>query len=1506
MKRKTWTRIGTWLVSASMLVGMVPTYVLAAQLPQAEPRADEGLVLHYDFESLKTGTIVNDVSGNGKSGEVMPRGSGVETKEVEIFGETQTAIVLQGGQPGTGHNYVEMPAGVLNGLDSVTISCWVYVNQSSGYARIWDIGHNTTSYMYLLDSGYNTGHTGYTAALTNSGWGNEMGPEKGTALDTGVWKLTTVTFDGETNTMTMYEDGAQVGDSVVTDADLSILEGSTQNYIGYGQFGNDLLNGMVADFRIYDYAMTEDEVAAMYNIPDDQRVERDYNALTLGDTSALTDNLDLPTTGVAGSAITWETSDADVITNTGVVTRPQPGEADATATLTATISSGDVSRTKEFTVTVIAQPTDEQRVSADATAINLGSLSAVVENILLPTRGALESTITWESSNEEYLANNGTVTRPVGEPVTVTLTATISYGSAQEARTFEVTILPLYERLDIVKAEAVDVTTSVGIVPSLPAVVKVTYEDSTTGMEKVTWPTGQTGEMYATAGTQTLTGHVVDSTVEVTATITVEDQDYVAPEAQAYLFYLDDVSLDGTDTMFGENMGRTLEYLKVMDADRMLYNFRTAFGQDTKGAQPLTGWEEPSGLLRGHSTGHFMSALAQAYASTGDETYRDKLDYMVTEMRKLQELSQGVPSEFETACTPTSAAQELWSKDPSTWGEGFLSAYSPDQFALLEQYTPYATIWAPYYTMHKLLAGFLDSYIYAGNETGLEVAKDLGLWVYDRLSACTPEQRAKMWSMYIAGEYGGMNESMTRLYELTGDERYLETAKMFDNTDFFDGLAAGEDTIQGRHANQHIPQIVGAIHMYNATGDDYYYRVAENFWELVTSRYAYSIGGVGTGERFQDPYEQGANILGNEGRGENCETCAAYNMLKLTRELYQYDPDNAAYMDYYERTVINQILASQSHDTTEYMHNGVTYMLPIDPGQRRDFDRDYGGFTCCNGTGMENHVQYQAATYAKTDDTLYVNLYMPTTVDWAEKGVSVSQDTLFPSETSTLTVSGSGTFTMKLRVPYWATAGFTVSVNGDVVIDGAAPSSYVAIERTWNDGDVVTVNMPYTVHLDKTPDTVDGDVVASLMYGPMVMVAKDTRDTYVPMNWYTVSANDSNLDQVVSIVEPAGTGETPHLTLDGLDFYPMYDAYNYRYHAYVKLLETKSVLNPQWLEEAVTLAEGITEDTFVGEDWNAFQSALSDAKALLNNLDGVTQEQLYNAEVALETAMGEGETPEPTPEANKTLLQKTYDYAVTLSTDGVTDTAKKAFETALTNAKTVLDNTKATQAEVDAAWDALLEGIWGLGLVQGDKAELNLLIAKAEAMISNQDKYVETHWNELVDALAKAKDVAADGDAMEEDIKPVAQALLDAILAQRFKADKSILEDLLGKAEGMDLSGYTAESVAVFRSALAQAQAVMADNSLSEDDQNTVDAAVEKLTRAMDGLTAEGETQPSDTPETTGKPQVSQTPEATDKPENVPQTGDHSQVLLYVAALGGAAALMAGMAAAKRKERQGK
>lgn len=343
------SRALAWLLCVVLLLGV---------LPQPSRAAENGLVLHYDFESLKTGTIVDDVSGNGKAGEVMPRSSGVETRAVNIYGRDCTAIVLQGGAPGTGHNYVQMPNGVLNGLESVTISCWVYVQALSGYARVWDIGSDTTSYMYLLVDGYNTGHVGYTAAITDSGWGDEYGPQKGSNLETGKWVLTTVTFDGSTKTMKLYEDGEPVGDAVVADTGLSVLQNTTQNWIGYGQFGNDLLNGMVADFRIYNYAMSDAEVAGLFAIPDEERVNRDYDALTLGDTAALTENLTLPTVGSAGSAIVWATSDADVITDTGVITRPQPGEADAAATLTATISSGAVSRSKTFDVTVLAQPTD--------------------------------------------------------------------------------------------------------------------------------------------------------------------------------------------------------------------------------------------------------------------------------------------------------------------------------------------------------------------------------------------------------------------------------------------------------------------------------------------------------------------------------------------------------------------------------------------------------------------------------------------------------------------------------------------------------------------------------------------------------------------------------------------------------------------------------------------------------------------------------------------------------------------------------------------------------------------------------------------------------------------------------------------------------------------------------------------------------------------------------------------------------------------------------------------
>ena len=1215
MKRlkKTGKKCVAWSIVAVMAATVVPPGML---VKAAEPADETGgnLVLQYDFESLKTGTIVNDTSGNGHAGVVRPTGSGVETQQVSILGQDYTAFVMNGGDPDETHPYVEMPSGIMNGLEDTTISCWVNMkDDSTGYQRIWDLGSDTTSYMYLIANGYNTGHQGYTAALTNSGWSKEKGPEKGTALQKDEWILTTVTFDGSEKEMSLYEDGKLIG-TEKTDADLSVLADSTQNWIGYGQFKNQIFNGLVADFKIYDYAMSADEVAATYNISDEDRVARDKKSLSLGDTSAVTDDMVLPGKGETGSDITWKSSNSDVISEDGKVTRPAAGEGDAEVTLTATITSGEVSEEKEFKVTVKQQLTEEEIVELDTKALDLGNLAAVSKDLKLPTSGGYGSTITWTSSAEDVIGTDGKVTRPVDTAKEVTLTATVTYGEASKTKEFKASVEPVYEKNDIVMVEEVSVETAIGTLPSLPGTVYVEYEDGSKGYEKVVWPTNLRTSDFSQEGEVPVQGQIVDSYLTVTAKVKVTKDAKTAPQQAASIFDLSDISLDGDDTIYTENKDRAMEYLKLMDADRMLYNFRATFGQDTKGAQALTGWDEPTGLLRGHSTGHFLSALAQAYASSGDEAYKEKLDYMIHELRELQKLSKGKPQDFQTACTPSSAAQSKWSTDPSTWGEGFISAYSPDQFALLEQYTPYATIWAPYYTLHKLLAGFIDSYNYAGNEEGLEIAEDLGTWVYERLSNCTTEeQRAHMWSMYIAGEYGGMNESLARLYEITGEEKYLEAAKMFDNKDFFDGLANNVDTIQGRHANQHIPQIVGAMHEYAATGDVKYYNIAKNFWNMVTTRYAYSIGGVGTGERFKDPYQQGNNILGNAGRGENCETCCAYNLLKLTAELYNYNPEDASYMDYYERTLINQIVASQSHDTNSYRHNGVTYMLPIDPGQRKDFDSDYGGFTCCNGTGMENHVKYQAAAYAHSGDNLYVNLYMPTTLNWEEKEITIKQETEFPSEHSKLTVEGSGEFTMKLRVPYWATEGFTVKVNGKTVVENPDVSTYVEVSRKWKDGDVVTIDMPYTLHLDKTPDKVGGSTVASLMYGPIVMVAKDTRINYEPMNWYKLVLSD-NLSESVKVVTGTDEKEVPHLTTNGLDFYPMYDAYNYRYHAYVKVEDTVSVVNKDELKQLVEEIEAadLDENDYDADAWKAFAEALKEAKDVLASEDA-TQADVYAA-----------------------------------------------------------------------------------------------------------------------------------------------------------------------------------------------------------------------------------------------------------------------------------------------------
>lgn len=807
----------------------------------------------------------------------------------------------------------------------------------------------------------------------------------------------------------------------------------------------------------------------------------------------------------------------------------------------------------------------EARFSLEEAALAPLFEKPVTEKLPLHTAGLYGCSLSWSSSSPSVISDTGDVTRPcAGSPCAAAdLTVSMRWGNSCGRRTFRAEVPALWSDDRIVK-EDLD---SIRFLFPMHLLSDLTLPEKGPNGSSISWRSSDEAHL-SSDGTLcrdheshpvTLTASAVygsaacerefsfcllpDCTVTPRAlcnSIHAEAAP-VKTEPRRKAFLPDLSGLDMTDTgILSQNQKRCTDYLTMIDADRMLYNFRRAFGQDTKGAKPLGGWEEPAGLLRGHSTGHLLSALAYGYAYTKNQDLKEKADYMIGELRSLQLLSKGDPASFRTACTPSRAAQSDWSKDPSCWGEGFLSAYSPDQFALLEQFTPYATIWAPYYTLHKLLAGFLDNYRLCKNETALECARGIADWVCRRLSATTREQRSKMWSMYIAGEYGGMNESLASLALITGEDRYMEAASLFDNPKVFDGLADNRDTISGIHANQHIPQMIGALAEYKASGRRECYDIARNFWYLVINHYLYSIGGTGRGEIFKEPDV----LAGNIEKDRNCETCAAYNMLKLTAMLYEYEPDRSCYMDYYERALLNQIAASQSPEITPKRHHGVTYMLPIGPGAVREYSNDYNDFTCCHGTGMENHVKYSEQIYHLTEDALYINLYIASRLTSREKQLSLSMDTSFPSEWTRVTVETAGHQTLKLRVPEWCRDSCSVAFRDAVYPAGSC--GYITVEADFEPGDTLLVHTPFSVRLCYTPDKLEGKDVASVMYGPMVMTAKSASTDWICLHLPQNPADGFSID----------TSEGyPVLRYEDLEFIPMYLAHHMPYHTYFQIMQ---------------------------------------------------------------------------------------------------------------------------------------------------------------------------------------------------------------------------------------------------------------------------------------------------------------------------------------------------------------
>ncbi len=723
----------------------------------------------------------------------------------------------------------------------------------------------------------------------------------------------------------------------------------------------------------------------------------------------------------------------------------------------------------------------------------------------------------------------------------------------------------------------IQVETEIGVLPRLPRFVKGVYSNGIEGPEvRVIWPAPKDNSQVLTAGTYTLIGKVSGTDLQPKATVVVKAAKAATPNRTLEFFKLDQVFLDLDDhnhnTKFIENRDKFITGLAKSNPDDFLYMFRNAFGQEQpKGAKPLGVWDSQETKLRGHATGHYLSAIAQAYASTGynaalQANFAAKMDYMVNTLYQLAQLSgqpktaggEAVP---DPSAVPVGSGKTNYDSDLSekgirtdywNWGKGFISAYPPDQFIMLEKGASYGgdktKIWAPYYTLHKILAGLMDIYEVSGNKKALEIVKGMGDWVYARLSKVPQPTLISMWNKYIAGEFGGMNEAMARLSRLTNEPRYMEVARLFDNIKVFygdaehsHGLAKNVDLFRGLHANQHIPQIVGALEIYRDSESPEYFHIADNFWNMTTNDYMYSIGGV-AGARNPNNAEcfiaQPSTIYENgfSAGGQN-ETCATYNMLKLSRDLFLFE-QRGELMDYYERGLYNHILASVAEDSP-----ANTYHVPLNAGSEKQFSNDdMSGFTCCNGTALESSTKLQNSIYFKSADNkaLFVNLFVPSTLKWTEKNITVTQTTAFPKEDHTmLTIKGKGEFDLHIRVPHWATKGFFVKINGKDQAVKAEPGNYLTISRKWKDGDQVELRMPFHFYLEPVMDQQN---VASLFYGPILLAAQESEPL---KEWRKVTLNLKDISKSIT-----GDPEKLQFNIDGVVYKPFYESYG-RYSVYL-------------------------------------------------------------------------------------------------------------------------------------------------------------------------------------------------------------------------------------------------------------------------------------------------------------------------------------------------------------------
>lgn len=506
------------------------------------------------------------------------------------------------------------------------------------------------------------------------------------------------------------------------------------------------------------------------------------------------------------------------------------------------------------------------------------------------------------------------------------------------------------------------------------------------------------------------------------------------------------------DGPFRQAMELDAKYLLSLEPDRLLSGFRSEAGLKPK-ADKYGGWESQG--IAGHTLGHYLSACSRMYQDTGNPEFLERVNYTVAQLAECQKAN----------------------------GNGYVAAI-PDgkrifheiaQGELHVQDFNLNGAWVPWYTIHKEFAGLIDACRFCDSTQALAVATNLADWV----DATTKNLTEAQWQKMLVCEQGGMNEAMADLYALTGNTNYLNLAEKFYHQAVMDPLAHGDDILDGLHSNMQIPKTIGAARLYELTGEPRYADIARFFWDRVALHRSYVIGGNGDNEHFFP-----TNNFARHLDAATCETCCTYNMLKLTLHLFAWSP-SATDMDFYERALYNDILASQDPDTGMFV-----YLMSLQPGGFKTYSTRDNSFWCCVGTGMENHSRYGQAIYLHDDGSLYVNLFIASELSWPDKGLVVRQDTKFPDQDTTwLTFHCRQPVRLglKIRWPAWAESPPGVSINNKTQTISGQPASYIALDREWHDGDVVKIHLPMSLHTEPLPGTTN---LLAVLYGPIVLAGE--------------------------------------------------------------------------------------------------------------------------------------------------------------------------------------------------------------------------------------------------------------------------------------------------------------------------------------------------------------------------------------------------------------------------------